>query len=167
MLAYAECTFVPLSSGFAEIRQSVLRNDPIATEEFYAWEILFSGQFKEERRGCMTELLINFAVFTLACFLFPRGAMLFGMPESYTAFCHRCTPHTGSRCCVLCVPRWYWYHNTPCTVLTDVAQFQVVSLTNTPVTRTTCLLTSRAFLQLAVSGINELIWILCMWGRST
>lgn len=98
MLAYAECTFVPLSSGFAEICQSVLRNDPIATEEFYAWEILFSGQFKKERRGCMTELLINFTVFTLASFLVSQGALLFGTPEPYTALCHRCTPHMGSRC---------------------------------------------------------------------
>lgn len=76
MLEYAECNFVPLSSGFAEICQLVFRNDP--TEEFYAREIIFSGQFKKEGGSCMTELQINFTVFTLASFLFSQGLCFLG-----------------------------------------------------------------------------------------
>lgn len=78
MLHYTECNFLPLSSGFVEICQLVFRNDPVTTKEFYAFEILFSGQFKKEGGSCMTEQQINFTVFTLASFLFSQRLYFLG-----------------------------------------------------------------------------------------
>lgn len=48
---YTECNFVPFSSSFAEICQSVLRNDPVTTEKCYALEIQFSVNFRKNEEA--------------------------------------------------------------------------------------------------------------------
>lgn len=138
MLEYAKCN-VPLSSGFAEICQLVFRNDP--TEEFYAREILFSGQFKEEGGSCMTELQINFTVFTLASFLFSQGLCFLGDRALHSSLSLLHTAHGQKKMSAGCVPGWvflffiFFHQNTP---WGDVAPFQAESMKNTPVARTTC-----------------------------
>lgn len=108
---------------------------PFPTEEFNACEILFSGQFEKGGGGCMTELQINFTVFTLDSFLFSQGLYFLG---DWALHGFLSPPHAahGQQMLAGCVPGWYW--NTPSTASTDVAPFQEESLTNTPVAGTTC-----------------------------
>lgn len=103
MLESAKCN-VPLSSGFAEICQLVFRNGP--TEEFYAREILFSGQFKEEGGSCMTELQINLTVFTLASFLFSQGLCFLGDRALHSSLSLLHTAHGQKKMSAGCVPGW-------------------------------------------------------------
>lgn len=164
MLEYAQCNFVALSSGFAEICQSVLRNYPVTTEECYAYRILFSGQFRKEAGGCMAELQINFTVFTLASFLFSQGLCFLGDWALHSFLSPLHTAH-GEQMLAVCVPGWDWYHYAPCTVLTDVAPFQEDSWTSTPVARTTCFwrpADSCSFQSVELMGCSE--FALCVKG---
>lgn len=136
MLESAKCN-VPLSSGFAEICQLVFRNGP--TEEFYAREILFSGQFKEEGGSCMTELQINLTVFTLASFLFSQGLCFLGDRALHSSLSLLHTAHGQKKMSAGCVPGWvffFFFHQN--TSWGDVAPFQAERMKNTPVARTTC-----------------------------
>lgn len=161
MLEYAECNFVPLSSGFSEICQSVLRNDPVTTEKFYACEILFSGQFKKEGGGCMTELQINFTVFTLASFLISQGLCFLGEWASHSFLSLLHTPH-GQQMLAVCVPGWYWYRNTPLYCFDRCGSISGREFDKHTCGRDHLLLMTGTFLQPAVRGINGLSWIHCV-----
>lgn len=62
--------------------------------------------------GCMTELQINFTVFTLASFPFSQGLCFLGdwALHSFLSLLH--AAH-GQQMLAACVPGWYWYGNTP------------------------------------------------------
>lgn len=156
MVDDAECHSVPLSSSFVEICKSLLRNDPIATDEFYAWEnSIFWSIWGRKRRLAWLSCKWIFTVFTLASFLFSQGLCCFGRlsltQRSVTAaHCTWAADVSSLRARMVVVPFYRLYHLDRCGFIAG-REFD----------KHTCgqdhlFLLTHTFLQLAVSGINEL-----------
>ena len=131
----------------------------------YHWGIscfknLFSGQFKEWG-GCMTELQINFTVFTVSGVLPLSQGLCFLGDWALRSLLSLLQTH-GQQMLGGCVPGWYWY---PFTILTDVAPFQEFD-------KHTCgrdhlLSKTSTFLQVAVSWIHGNDFTVGGWGCTT